>query len=161
MSTRKNAALLLAAAAVVLVAIPAPAFAQFPFFDHGSGLRFQVEPAETEIFIDGYYVGRVDDYDGFFQRLRFPPGEHEIELYLGGYRSVQQKVLVQPGATFRVRHAMAALQPGDTPRSLLLRLRPDADLGSFRVAVDGEFAEWDTPLDGAGELAIIPPVSGG
>lgn len=115
MSTRKNAALLLAAAAVVLVAIPAPAFAQFPFFDHGSGLRFQVEPAETEIFIDGYYVGRVDDYDGFFQRLRFPPGEHEIELYLGGYRSVQQKVLVQPGATFRVRHAMAALQPGDTP----------------------------------------------
>ena len=53
------------------------------------------------------------------------------------------------------------LQPGDTPLSLLGRLRPDVDLGSFRIAVDGEFAEWDTPLDGAGELAIIPPVSGG
>lgn len=53
------------------------------------------------------------------------------------------------------------LEPGDTPRNLLLRLRPDAELGTFRVAVDGEFAEWDTPLDGAGELAIIPPVSGG
>ena len=53
------------------------------------------------------------------------------------------------------------VEPGDTPRRLLLRLRPEAKLGMFRVAVDGEFAEWDTPLDGAGELAIIPPVSGG
>jgi molybdopterin synthase sulfur carrier subunit len=51
--------------------------------------------------------------------------------------------------------------PADTPRSLLLRLRPDADLSHLRVALDCEFATWDTPLGSARELAIIPPVSGG
>ena len=52
-------------------------------------------------------------------------------------------------------------EPGDTPRTLLLRLRPDADLSLLRVALDCEFSTWDTPLGSARELAIIPPVSGG
>jgi molybdopterin converting factor small subunit len=54
-----------------------------------------------------------------------------------------------------------ACEPDDTPRTLLLRLRPDADLALLRVALDCEFATWDTPLGSARELAIIPPVSGG
>ena len=54
-----------------------------------------------------------------------------------------------------------ACEPVDTPRSLLLRLCPDADLSLLRVALDCEFATWDTPLGSARELAIIPPVSGG
>ncbi len=75
--------------------------------------------------------------------------------------SITVLAFAQSQDLFGFASSAVPLQPGDTPRSLLLRLRPDADLGSFRVAVDGEFAEWDTPLDGAGELAIIPPVSGG
>jgi len=71
-------------------------------------------PENAEIFLDGYYVGTADDFDGMFQRLRLAPGEHDIELYLSGYRSVRQKILVQPGATFRVRYSMEALKPGDT-----------------------------------------------
>ena len=51
--------------------------------------------------------------------------------------------------------------PAETPRSLLLRLNPDADLSLLRVALDCEFADWDQPLGTATELAIIPPVSGG
>ena len=51
--------------------------------------------------------------------------------------------------------------PAETPRSLLLRLRPDADLSQWRVALDCEFTTWDAPLGSARELAIIPPVSGG
>ncbi len=51
--------------------------------------------------------------------------------------------------------------PDDTPRTLLLRLKPDADLRDLRVALDCEFATWDTPLGSAKELAVIPPVSGG
>ena len=31
----------------------------------------------------------------------------------------------------------------------------------LRVAVDGAFARWDTPLQDAAEVAFIPPVSGG
>jgi sulfur-carrier protein len=32
---------------------------------------------------------------------------------------------------------------------------------ALRVAVDGEFARWSDPLPDAGEVAFIPPVSGG
>ena len=51
--------------------------------------------------------------------------------------------------------------PEETPRELLLRLKPDAVLDHLRVALDCEFASWDTPLGSAKEMAIIPPVSGG
>lgn len=51
--------------------------------------------------------------------------------------------------------------PAETPRALLLRLNPGADLSLLRVALDCEFADWDQPLGKASEMAIIPPVSGG
>jgi molybdopterin synthase sulfur carrier subunit len=51
--------------------------------------------------------------------------------------------------------------PDETPRGLLLRLQPEADIGHLRVALDCEFADWDLPLGDARELAILPPVSGG
>ena len=31
----------------------------------------------------------------------------------------------------------------------------------LRVAIDGAFADWDTPLRDGSEVAFIPPVSGG
>lgn len=51
--------------------------------------------------------------------------------------------------------------PDETPRGLLLRLQPGADLDHLRVALDCDFADWDRPLGDARELAILPPVSGG
>jgi hypothetical protein len=44
----------------------------------------QVIPRETEVFVDGYFAGRVDDFDGRFQRLHIQPGEHELTLCLDG-----------------------------------------------------------------------------
>ena len=82
-------------------------------YDLSSSLRIQVTPKETEVFIDGYYAGTVDEFDGFFQRLHLEPGEHDLQLYLPGYRSVTEKVYLQPGNTFRVKHAMEPLGPGD------------------------------------------------
>ena len=51
--------------------------------------------------------------------------------------------------------------PGDTPRTILARLAPTLDPAALRVAVDGEYAGWDTPIGTATEIALIPPVSGG
>ena len=39
-------------------------------------LRTQVTPREAEVYVDGYLTGTVDDFDGMFQRLRVPLGEH-------------------------------------------------------------------------------------
>lgn len=82
-------------------------------YDSSASLRLQVEPREAEVFIDGYYAGTVDDFDGTFQRLHVEPGEHELEVFMPGHRSYQQKVYTQPGKTFNVRHEMAQLAPGD------------------------------------------------
>ena len=72
-----------------------------------------MSPSETEVFIDGYYAGTVDDFDGFFQRLRLDPGEHDIELFLKGHRAIHQQTYLQPGSTFRVRHEMQPLAQGE------------------------------------------------
>jgi len=78
-----------------------------------AALRLQVNPRNTEVFIDGYFAGVVDDFDGFFKRLDLAPGEHDVELFLPGHRTVHQKVYLQPGRTFRVKYTLEALQPGD------------------------------------------------
>jgi hypothetical protein len=92
-----------------------PPFAYGPVYPQDSSLRLQVSPRETEVFVDRYYAGTVDDFDGFFQRLHLEPGEHEVTLYLQGYRTANQMIYLQPGGTFRIRHTMEALPPG-TPQ---------------------------------------------
>ena len=51
--------------------------------------------------------------------------------------------------------------PGESPRAILARLAPALDPATMRVAVDGEYADWDAPIGSATEIALIPPVSGG
>jgi hypothetical protein len=92
-----------------------PPYAYGQFYDRSASLRLQVAPSETEVFVDGYYAGTVDNFDGFFQRLNLEPGEHEVTLYLAGHRSVTQKILLQPNGTFRIRHTMEALPAGAPP----------------------------------------------
>jgi hypothetical protein len=77
-----------------------------------SSLRLEVKPRETEVYVDGYYAGVVDSYDGFFQRLRLPAGEHEIELHLDGYESTRETLYLVAGETYKIRHEMEALAAG-------------------------------------------------
>jgi hypothetical protein len=82
-------------------------------YDASGSVRTQVAPRQTEVFVDGYYAGTVDDFDGTFQRLHVEPGDHSIELFLPGHRPHQLSVYVQPGRTFNIRHAMEPLAPGE------------------------------------------------
>jgi hypothetical protein len=95
-----------------------PYYAQYPYYGRGyydlsSSLRLQVSPREAEVYIDGYFAGTVDNFDGVFQRLRLEPGEHDLELFMPGHRVFQQKIYLQPFSTFRVRHTMEPLGPGE------------------------------------------------
>ncbi|MEQ1761163.1 MAG: PEGA domain-containing protein [Vicinamibacterales bacterium] len=89
-----------------------------------SAIRTRVKPLETEIYLNGYFAGIVDDFDGIFQRLYVPAGEHVIELRLASHRSYMRKVYVAPGDTFELDHRMEPLRTGETsappppPRSL-------------------------------------------
>ncbi len=85
--------------------------------DYSSAARIQVQPSHAEVFVDGHFVGIVDDFDGWTQRLRVAPGERELEIFLDGYRPFRQKVLFRPGATIRIQHELEPLPPGETPEA--------------------------------------------
>jgi hypothetical protein len=78
-----------------------------------ASVKLEVKPNQAEVYVDGYYAGIVDDFDGAFQRLRVDPGEHEIELYLDGYRAVKQKIFLSANNTFKVKYAMQKLGAGE------------------------------------------------
>ena len=96
-----------------------PAYYQYPiygpgrYYDQSGSVRLQVSPREAEVFVDGYFVGTVDDFDGVFQRLNIAPGEHEVQVYLDGHRPFSQRFYLQPGKSFTIRHTMEPLGPGD------------------------------------------------
>jgi PEGA domain len=86
----------------------------YPYaIDHRSSVRLEVSPREAEVYVDGYYAGIVDDYDGVFQRLHLPPGQHEIALYREGYRTAHQNVYLTSDSTFKVKLTMERLAAGD------------------------------------------------
>jgi hypothetical protein len=90
-----------------------PPFPYRYYYDPGASLRLEVKPEEAEVYVDGYYAGVVDEFDGVFQRLPVTPGEHEIELYRDSYRSVRQKVYATPRNTFKLKYTMERLAAGE------------------------------------------------
>jgi hypothetical protein len=90
-----------------------PAYGPYGY-EFSSALRIEVPSKQAQVFVDGYYAGEVDDFDGTFQRLQLRPGGHEITIYLQGYRTVRHAIYVRPGATERIRDTMEPLSPGET-----------------------------------------------
>lgn len=69
-------------------------------------LRVIVEPNKTRVFVDGYYAGVADDFDGLLQRLYLPTGRHDISLKLDGYRTQHFRVYVPYDQTVKIHHDM-------------------------------------------------------
>ena len=67
-------------------------------------VRVLVDPPEARVYVDGYYAGIVDDFDGLFQRLSTSPGRHEITIKLEGYKTYRVKVYVAPDSTLKLRY---------------------------------------------------------
>jgi hypothetical protein len=60
-------------------------------------LRLKIKPREAQVFVDGYFVGDVDNFDGMFQKLGIDAGGHRIEIRAEGYEPIQFEVLLTPG----------------------------------------------------------------
>lgn len=90
-------------------------FGYYPaFYPVSVGIRLEVEPKNAAVFVDGYYAGIVDDFNGFFQRLRIPPGDHELTLYLEGYRTIHQHVNLSARSGYKARYVLLPLPAGET-----------------------------------------------
>jgi len=89
-----------------------PSYPQAPVVADSS-MRLQVKPLDTMVFVDGYFAGIVDDFDGTFQRLHVDAGQHRVQLFLPGHRLYIQDLYLQPGNTLTVRHTMEPLGAGE------------------------------------------------
>jgi len=67
--------------------------ADYNTFDEGR-LRLKIKPRDAEVYVDGYYVGVVDDFDGIFQRLHLEAGPHRIEIRAMGFETLNFDVMI-------------------------------------------------------------------
>lgn len=66
-------------------------------------LRIKVKPREASVYVDGYFAGQVDDFDGVFQRLHLGPGPHRIEIREPKYETLSFDVQIDPDHTVTYR----------------------------------------------------------
>ncbi len=73
-------------------------------------LRLKIKPRNAQVFVDGYFVGEVDSFDGVFQKLGIESGGHKIEIKADGYEPAQFDVLVAPGETVTYKGELKRIQ---------------------------------------------------
>lgn len=101
----------------------------YRFDDLRSAVRIEVSPKDAEVYVDGYYAGIVDDFDGTFQRLRLPPGGHEIVIRRDGFRSVRENVYLTIDSFHRIRRTLEPLPAGEPNEPRPTPLSPPAGPG--------------------------------
>ena len=96
-----------------------PIYPPYPAYRYAypeSSLRVTVTPKDASVYVDGYFAGKVEEFDGRLQRLHVTPGEHEIVVYLEGYRSLTQRLYLSPNATRTIEGTLEKLAAGEVPK---------------------------------------------
>lgn len=89
-----------------------PPYGGYRYATAESNLRINVTPTDALVYVDGYFAGKVDDFNGKFQRLHVEPGEHELTIYLEGYRSLKQRLYLSVNATRTIDGTLDKLPAG-------------------------------------------------
>jgi hypothetical protein len=139
-----------------------------------SSIRLEVTPREARVYVDRYYTGTIDDFDGFFQSLTVPAGPHAIEIRKDGYRTIVLDVNLQPGQTIRYKASMEpaglstatetvpaiAAAPVDDPEQFIPvpgYVRFDVKPKDAAVYADGFYAGLADDFSGASQLLVLAP----
>jgi len=76
-------------------------------WDYGLGkLRLDIDQRDAEVYIDGYYAGVIDDFDGVLQGLRLEPGNYQVQVALPGFEPLEFDVQITPGRTTTYRGSL-------------------------------------------------------
>ena len=73
-------------------------------------LKLKVKPKEAEVYVDGYFAGQVDSFDGAFQDLDIEPGTHKVEIRAEGYEPITFEVRIIPRETVTYKGEMKKVQ---------------------------------------------------
>ena len=106
----------------------------YPVYDYRAEVRVIAAPKDAAVYVDGFYAGIVDDFDGVFQRLFVPPGGHTIVLYREGYRTISHNLYLRSDSTLKLHDTLEPLPPGGVsePPPLAPPV-PSPPAGSYRL----------------------------
>jgi hypothetical protein len=98
---------------------PYPAYGSAPYgYGYGGysgqpygGLRIDLPQRDAEVYVDGYFVGTVDNFDGVAQQANLEAGPHQIEIRSPEFQTIQFNVNIEPGRTITYRGAMHDHRP--------------------------------------------------
>ena len=70
------------------------------------GLQLDVEPRHAFVYVDGFLVGTVDQFKGYFQHLETAAGYHVVEFVAPDYEPLMTGVTVVPNRTTTYRTSL-------------------------------------------------------
>ena len=70
-----------------------------------------VKPKNTQVYLNGHYIGVTDNFDGFPRQLWLEGGTHELTLLRPGSEPLVREFEIRPGVKLDVRHRM---RPGSS-----------------------------------------------
>jgi hypothetical protein len=100
-------------------------------------VKTEITPKETEVYVDGYYAGVADDFDGAFRRLHTTPGGHAITFHPEGYQTVTENLYVRPDSTVKVKETMEKLAPGEVSEPVPVPAQPSGRAGDVKPRPNG------------------------
>jgi len=81
-------------------------------YDRGEqgNLKLKVKPRSAKVYVDGYLVGTVDEFDGSFQKLALNTGRHKVEVKADGYETAEFDVLINAEQTVTFQGELKRIQ---------------------------------------------------
>jgi hypothetical protein len=67
------------------------------------GVALEITPPDADVYVDGQYAGRVEDFDGTTQPLTLTVGTHRIDVQAPGFRPMTFDVGIQAGQVMPYR----------------------------------------------------------
>jgi hypothetical protein len=127
--------------------------------DTASSIKVEVTPKDAKVYVDGYFAGMVDDFDGTFQRLRVSPGKHDVVLFQEGYHLLKQTMYLSPNNTYKIKGELTKLAPGDAPEQAPTPPPMPPPSAQARLLPDpfGEPPQQGAPPPPQGQLPQAPP----
>jgi hypothetical protein len=135
---------------------PMPYAYPYRFAGPESNVRLDIKPKQAAVYVDGYFAGQVDDFDGVFQRLHVTPGQHELIVYLAGYHSLHEQLYLSPNATRKISAKMEPLRTGEPNDPVPEPVNQAA--GEFQAPPPERMPP---PRPGARRIPPPPPENGG
>ena len=83
---------------------------QAPSTSDEGAVHVRVRPSNASVYVDGSYVGIVDDFDGTFQKLHISSGTHRIEIRADGYETLTFDVHIEADRTITYKGELKKIQ---------------------------------------------------